>query len=281
MQLTRGYLATAVLLVIGAATPADASIYWSLFNIEGETAQNANYVTYATLTDMLTDTNRLQVYVPSGGFAGQNVVGSGSDGSTYLNLFNIEGETAQNANYVTYATLTDMLTDTNRLQVYVPSGGFAGQNVVGSGSDGSTYWNLFNIEGETAQNANYVTYATLTDMLMDTNRLQVYVPSGGFAGQNVVGSGSDGSTYWTLFNIEGETAQNANYVTYGSLLDMLLDTNRLGVFVPSGGFAGQNVVGSGAFVVPIPAPAAVWLLLTGLAAFASVGMCRQRALSVT
>jgi hypothetical protein len=37
-------------------------------------------------------------------------------------------------------------------------------------------------------------------------------------------------TYWNVFNIEGESAISADIVTYGSLTDMLNDTNRLGVF---------------------------------------------------
>jgi hypothetical protein len=50
---------------------------------------------------------------------------------------------------------------------------------------------LFNIEGESSLSAVYVTYATLTDMLMDTNRTGTFSPDSGGAGVNVVGSGSD------------------------------------------------------------------------------------------
>lgn len=55
----------------------------------------------------------------------------------------------------------------------------------------ATYWSLFNVEGESSQTAQFVTYATLTDMLGDTNRLAVFNPTAGFAGPNIVGSGSD------------------------------------------------------------------------------------------
>lgn len=250
-----------------------STVYWSLFNIEGESSQSANYVTYSTLEDMLKDTNRTGVSSPNGfgpGF-GKNVVGSGSDGTTNWSLFNIEGEKDISSNYVTYSTLTDMLNDTNRTGVSSPNGfgpGF-GQNVVGSGSDGITYWSLFNIEEESSISANYVTYATLEDMLEDTNRTGVFSPNGfgsGF-GQNIVGSGSDGLTYWSLFNIEGENDISSNYVTYATLSDMLNDTNRLGVFSPNGfgaGF-GQNIVESGAYVIPVsvvPLPAAFPLFAT-------------------
>jgi hypothetical protein len=190
----------------------------------------------------------------------------------YWSLFNIEGESAITADFVTYATLDDMLNDINRLGVFQPMGGGAGENVVGSGSDGTTYWNLFNIEGESAITADFVTYATFDEMLNDINRLGVFQPMGGGAGQNVVGSGSDGTTYWNLFNIEGESAITADFVTYATLEDMLNDTNRLGVFQPIGGGAGQNVVGSGATILsisppppaPIPLPSSIWLLGIGL-----------------
>ena len=62
-------------LLIGA-TPAWADSFWSVFNIEGESSISADYVTYATLGDMLNDTNRTSVTV-IGGF-GRNVVGSGA-----------------------------------------------------------------------------------------------------------------------------------------------------------------------------------------------------------
>lgn len=63
-------------LVAAAALPAQAAS-WSLFNIEGESAQDSIYVTHATLDDMLADRNRVAERIP-GSFAG-NVVGSGSD----------------------------------------------------------------------------------------------------------------------------------------------------------------------------------------------------------
>jgi hypothetical protein len=103
-------------------------------------------------------------------------------------------------------------------------------------------------------------------MLNDTNRLGVFSPNT-FAGPNVVGSGSDGNLFWSLFNIEGENDLTAQYVTYSALDDMLNDTNRLGVFSPNT-FAGANVVGSGAFsstnLAPIPLPASALLLLGAL-----------------
>jgi hypothetical protein len=121
-------------LVFAAICPAssEASVYWNLFNAEGESAVSATYVTYATLADMLADTNRTGGFFPIG-VAGQNIVGGDSDGATYWNLFNQEGESAVSASYVTYATLADMLADTNRTGGFFPIGA-AGQNIVGSGA---------------------------------------------------------------------------------------------------------------------------------------------------
>jgi hypothetical protein len=153
----------------------------------------------------------------------------------YWNLFNIEEENQQNSVYVTYDSLLDMLTDTNRTGSFIPdSVGNSAENVVGSGSDGMTYWNLFNIEGENQQNSVYITYDSLLDMLTDTNRTGSFIPDNvGNSAENVVGSGSDGMTYWNLFNIEDEDLQDSVYITYDSLLDMLTDTNRTGSFIPT------------------------------------------------
>ncbi len=142
----------------------------------------------------------------------------------------------------------------------------------GAANASTVYWSLFNIEGESSIAADYVTYGSLTDMLADANRTGTFTMSG--AGRNIVGSGSDGTTYWSLFNIEGESSIASDYVTYGSLTDMLADANRTGTFTMSG--AGRNIVGSGAgmlAVAPpppppaavIPLPAGFWLLGTALA----------------
>ena len=98
-------------------------------------------------------------------------------------------------------------------------------------------------------------------------------------GRNIVGAGSDGTTYWSLFNVEGETTLNAQFATYGALTDMLNDENRTGVFTPDGsGIFGRNIVGSGAFaasrtLLPIPLPASGFLLI---AALAGLGLTYQR-----
>ena len=145
----------------------------------------------------------------------------------------------------------------------------------------ATYWNLFNAEGETSLSAQYVTYNTLTDMLADTNRLGIYTPDHYGAGYNIVDGGSNGTTYWSLFNAEGETALSAQYVTYASLTDMLADTNRLGIYTPDHYGAGYNIVGTGTDdfptlsnpSTPIPEPASLAMLTVGLAI---IGTMRRR-----
>ncbi|SFR47649.1 PEP-CTERM protein-sorting domain-containing protein [Marinobacter daqiaonensis] len=252
-----------LLLLAGAAIslPSQAvPVYWNVFNIEGESSIGADLVTYDSLTDMLTDINRTSVNTLSG--VGANVVGGGSDGTNFWNVFNIEGESRIGADIVTYGSLMDMLTDTNRASVNT-LGGF-GANIVGSGSDGSSYWNVFNIEGESAIGADIVTYGSLADMLLDTNRTSVNT-LGGF-GANIVGSGSDGTSYWNVFNIEGESDIGADIVTYGSLADMLTDVNRTSVSTLTG--FGANIVGSGAFNfdkgIQVSEPAHWGMLLFGL-----------------
>ncbi len=219
---------------------------------------------------------------------------------TYYNLFNIEGESTASAAYVTYASFEDMLNDENRTGIFFPDGSvLASPNVVGGGADGTAFWNLFNIEGESSASAGFVTYASFEDMLNDENRTGVFFPDGSvLAAPNVVGTGSDGTTYWNLFNIEGESTASAAFVTYTTLEDMLNDENRLGVFFPDGSvLAGQNIVGTGAFVVPdlpppppgVPLPASAWLVVAGLGVLAatrrrpsqaSIGRAWQRAAAV-
>lgn len=65
-------------IMILAPSVHAAAVYWNLFNAEGESAADAVYVTYATLNDMLNDTNRTGSGVPDGFGAGVNVVGSGA-----------------------------------------------------------------------------------------------------------------------------------------------------------------------------------------------------------
>ena len=276
-------------LLAGSAATA-GTLYWNIFNIEGENQIDPSIVTYGTLADMLNDENRLDFFSPDNSFNGDfapNVVGGGSDGSTFWNVFNVEGESDQDAVFVTYATASDMLNDDNRLDVHYPDGSFSGDfapNIVGSGSDGSTYWNVFNIEGESDMSAIFVTYATLNDMLNDENRLDTHTPDGSFSGNfapNIVGSGSDGTTYWSLFNIEGERDLRAAFVTYATLDDMLNDENRLDVFDPDGSFNGDfgiNIVGTGAVFIPdvpqVPVPATLPLLAGAMGVIGWVGRRR-------
>lgn len=81
------------------------------------------------------------------------------------------------------------------------------------------------------------------------------------------------AAYWNVFNIEGESSVSAAIVTYATLPDMLADTNRLGVSEPNPFGFGVNIVGSGAEIrqqVPIPEPAPLAILLTGVLMLALV-----------
>ncbi|WP_162914542.1 hypothetical protein, partial [Desertibaculum subflavum] len=51
------------------------------------------------------------------------------------------------------------------------------------------------------------------------------------------------AAYWNVFNVEGESALSAEFVTYATRLDMLNDENRTGTFVPDGFSIGRNIVG--------------------------------------
>jgi hypothetical protein len=111
----------------------------------------------------------------------------------------------------------------------------------------AAYWNVFNIEGESSTDAAFATYATLSDMMNDVNRTGTFVADGSVLfGTNIVGTGSDGQTYWNVFNIEGESSVDAAFATYDTLSDMLNDVNRTGTFVADGSVLfGSNIVGSG------------------------------------
>ena len=263
-------------------------MYWSLFNVEEETSISSAYVTYSNLDDMLNDANRIDTFLPDDTFGGSfaaNVVGSGSDGNLFWSLFNVEEETSISSAYVTYSNLDDMLNDANRIDTFLPDDTFGGSfaaNVVGSGSDGNLFWSLFNVEEETSISSAYVTYSNLDDMLNDANRIDTFLPDDTFGGSfaaNVVGSGSDGNLFWSLFNVEEETSISSAYVTYSNLDDMLNDANRIDTFLPDDTFGGSfaaNVVGSGAFMVPdpnpnpIPEPSAFALFLSAIIAVSIV-----------
>lgn len=138
-----------------------------------------------------------------------------------------------------------------------------------------TYWSLFNVEGESDLSAQFATYASREDMLADQNRTGINTPDPFGFGANIVDAGSDGQTYWSLFNVEGEDVLSAQYVTYATLEDMLTDQNRTGIHTPDPFGFGANIVGTGASIdrdlppAPVPLPAAGVLLAAGLAALAA------------
>ena len=261
------------LTVAFGAVPACAQTYWNLFNTEGDRTILTAFATYSRATDMFNDTNRTGVYIPSGGGSSDlNIIDAGSNGTTYWNLFNTEGDRTILTAFATYSSATDMFNDTNRTGVYIPSGGGSSDlNIVGAGFDGTTYWNLFNTEGDRTILTAFATYSNLLDMLNDTNRTGVYIPSGGGSSDlNIVGSGSDGTSYWNLFNTEGDRTILTAFATYSNLSDMLNDTNRTTVYIPSGGGSSDlNIVGTGtnAFpraIAPVPEPATWAMLVAGL-----------------
>lgn len=69
----------ASLVLVAAGSSAAKAAYWNLFNIEGESTFSAEFVTYATLADMLNDENRQGVFVPDGFSIGRNIIGTGAD----------------------------------------------------------------------------------------------------------------------------------------------------------------------------------------------------------
>ena len=211
-------LVIASVIVFSPVPAKAAAVYWNLYNLEGESSSTAVFATYATLDDMLMATNELATYTPLGAgvTASRNVVGTGSDGTTFWNLYNLEGESSNTAISATYTTLGDMLTASSELATYSPLGAgvTAFRNVVGTGSDGTTYWNLFNKEGESSLPAVFATYASLEDMLTASNELATYSPLGSESQLRpaiFVGTGSDGTTYWNLFNVEGESSLTCGF----------------------------------------------------------------------
>ena len=78
MRFLAAIAAAAAAALLGTGRAEASAVYWSLFNFEGESTVSAQYVTYASLANMLTDQNRLGVFDPVGGSSGQNIVGSGS-----------------------------------------------------------------------------------------------------------------------------------------------------------------------------------------------------------
>ncbi|HET7275571.1 MAG TPA: hypothetical protein VFI91_10450 [Longimicrobiaceae bacterium] len=96
-----------------------------------------------------------------------------------------------------------------------------------------SYWNVFNFEEESALTAQVVTYSSLTDMFLDTNPTAFFTPTSRGFGPNIIGNGTDGHSYWNVFNVEEENGQSAQFATYSSLADMFLDTNPVDFFTPN------------------------------------------------
>ncbi len=55
--------------------------------------------------------------------------------------------------------------------------------------------------------------------------------------------------HWTVFNPEGESESSVGIAVDGSLDDMLFNQNRQRLVFPGSSNFGQNIVGSGAFLV--------------------------------
>ncbi|MGQ8366108.1 hypothetical protein [Glaciecola sp. 1036] len=247
-------LLTAILIFISNSSIASA-IYWNLFNDTTSNTSVPSYVTYSTLEDMLTDTNRVDIFSPDGygSNVANNLVATGSDGTHFWNFFNNLSTATSIPSFSTYSDINGMLNDTNRTGFYEPTGYSVeiANNIIATGSDGTTYWNLFNNLSNPNGIPVYATYASLMDMLADTNRIDIFSPTGYSAdiANNIVASGSDGQFYWSLFN-DLSSSGVPSYVTYATLDDMLKDENRLNLYEPIGyGLDIANrIIGSGAFV---------------------------------
>jgi PEP-CTERM motif len=78
-RLVAALLISTACLFLSSITAARAA-YWSVFNFEGESAVSADFVTYASLADMLADTNRTGTFTPNSLGVRRIIVRSGSDG---------------------------------------------------------------------------------------------------------------------------------------------------------------------------------------------------------
>lgn len=229
--------------------------YWNLLN----TGTVAGFYQFATLGDMMRNVNPTAIIQTPGPFA-TDIKGTGADGQTYWNLFN----TGQVAGFYTYANRLDMMLNRNPTAIVQTPGLFA-TYIQGTGSDGHTYWNQFN----TGQVAGYYTYATLDDMMLNRNPTSIVQTPGLFA-TDIVGSGSDGRTYWNLFN----TGQVAGFYTYATLGDMMLNVNPTSIVQTPGPFA-TTIIGTDADILPsmvtVPEPGTLGLMGIALLAMALLG----------
>jgi hypothetical protein len=99
----------------------------------------------------------------------------------YWNLLN----TGTEAGFYRFATPGDMMLNVNPTAIWQTPGVFA-TDIVGTGSDRHTYWNLFN----NGSVAGFCTYATLSYMMLNTNPTAIVQTPGRFA-TYIVGTDAD------------------------------------------------------------------------------------------
>ena len=249
-------------VLLAAATPSAASVYWALLNPEGTSTDAPTFVTYATFEDMAFNRNPIAGYsdVRTDDFFNQrNIVGTGYDGTRYWALLNREGTSRDFPVFVTYATFEDMAFNRHPIAGYSdvrPDDFFNQRDVVGSGYDGVRYWTLLNHERLLTDAPTYVTYATFEDMVFNRNPLAGYsdVRTTDFFNQrDTVDSGYDGVRYWALLNHEGTSTDDPTYVTYATFEDMAFNRNPLAGYsdVRTDDFFNQkHTVGGGNDVFP-------------------------------
>ncbi len=184
---------------------AASAVYWNVFNVEGESALSADIVTYGALGDMLADQNRTGVSTRTRSGSGPTSWGPGRTGRRTGTCSTSRLSSDLSADIVTYGALGDMLADQNRTGVFTPNAARVRDQHRGVRVGRDDILERVQRRGRvrpcrptSSPTARWATCWRTRTGPASSRRTR----SG--SGPDIVGSGADGTTYWNVFNVEGE-----------------------------------------------------------------------------